>query len=185
MKNEKNSKPKFCIWITGLSGSGKTTLSKEVEKELRRMKFQTILLDGDRLRSGLNKDLGMNNTDRSENVRRAAEVAKLFYDEGFITICALISPFRDDRSAARRLFPENRFVEVHLNTDISVCEQRDPKGLYIKARSGEIQLFTGINSPYEPPKNPEIVIDTAHNNIVSCANKIIAFLNSNHLIDTH
>ncbi|WP_343232796.1 3'(2'),5'-bisphosphate nucleotidase CysQ [Modicisalibacter sp. R2A 31.J] len=149
-----------CIWFTGLSGSGKSTLANVLEVELNRRGYHTMLLDGDNIRHGLCKDLGMSEADRTENIRRVGEIAKLFADAGIVVITAFISPFRADRDAARQRFPAGDFVEVHVSTPLDVCEKRDPKGLYAKARQGRIKDFTGINSPYEPPEAAELVIDT-------------------------
>ncbi|WP_280570846.1 adenylyl-sulfate kinase, partial [Chromohalobacter sp. 296-RDG] len=149
-----------CIWFTGLSGSGKSTLANNLEVELNRRGYHTMLLDGDNIRHGLCKDLGMTDAARTENIRRVGEIAKLFADAGIIVITAFISPFRSDRDAARELFADGDFIEVHVDTPLDICEQRDPKGLYEKARQGKIQDFTGINSPYEAPEKAEVVLDT-------------------------
>lgn len=153
--------PGRVIWLTGLSGSGKSTLADHVERALFAEGVHTYLLDGDNVRHGLNKDLGFTEADRVENIRRVAEVARLMADAGLVVITAFISPFRTERALARSLLPEGAFVEVYVNTSLEVAEARDPKGLYAKARRGEIPNFTGIGSPYEAPESPEIVIDTA------------------------
>jgi bifunctional enzyme CysN/CysC len=155
----KNQKPAV-LWFTGLSGSGKSTIANLVEKKLHRMNRHTFLLDGDNVRHGLNKDLGFTEADRIENIRRVGEVAKLMADAGLIVITAFISPFRAEREMVRKMLPEGEFVEVHIDTPLSVAEARDVKGLYKKARSGELKNFTGIDSPYEEPERPEIRIDT-------------------------
>ena len=153
----KEQKP--CIlWFTGLSGSGKSTIANAVEVKLAQLKKHTYLLDGDNVRHGLNKDLGFNDTDRIENIRRIGEVSNLFADAGVIVLSAFISPFRDDREIVRTLANEGEFIEVFIDTPLEVCEQRDPKGLYVKARKGEIPHFTGISSPYETPEKAEIHI---------------------------
>lgn len=162
-----------CIWLTGLSGSGKSTLANALDSVLFENGLSTMLLDGDNVRLGLCKDLGMSDADRTENIRRVAEVAKLMVDAGLIVITAFISPFRSDRLTARQLFPEGEFVEVFVNTSLSVCEQRDPKGLYRKARSGVIKNFTGIDSPYEQPENPELVISTDGRTIDDCVKQLL------------
>lgn len=151
----KNQKP-ACIWFTGLSGAGKTTLGELLEQQLWLEERHTYLLDGDQLRTGLNRDLTFSDADRKENVRRVAEVARLMVDAGLIVIVTLISPFRADREYARSLFQEGEFVEVYVDTPLEVCAQRDPKGLYARAYRGELLDFTGISSPYEPPLNPEV-----------------------------
>jgi bifunctional enzyme CysN/CysC len=150
-----------CIWLTGLSGSGKSTLANALEVALQRAGLRTMLLDGDNVRHGLCKDLGMSAADRSENIRRVAEAARLMVDAGLVVIAAFISPFREDRLRARELFGAEQFFEVYLQTSLEVCESRDPKGLYRLARSGKITDFTGIDSPYEEPESPEAVLDTA------------------------
>lgn len=155
------NKQKPCVlWFTGLSGSGKSTLANELEKTLFEMGHRTYALDGDNVRHGLNKDLGFTEHDRQENIRRVAEVSKLMVDAGLIVLATFISPFRVDREIARQLFGEGEFFEIHVSTPIEVCEARDPKGLYKKARQGQIKNFTGIDSAYEAPLNPELVIDT-------------------------
>jgi len=155
----KNQKPAV-LWFTGLSGSGKSTIANLVEKKLHRMNRHTFLLDGDNVRHGLNKDLGFTEADRIENIRRVGEVAKLMADAGLIVITAFISPFRAEREMVRQMLPEGEFVEVHIDTPLGVAEARDVKGLYKKARAGELKNFTGIDSPYEEPERPEIRIDT-------------------------
>lgn len=152
--------PSRCIWFTGLSGAGKTTIANLLEKTLLERGIHTYLLDGDNLRHGLNKDLGFSDADRTENIRRVAEVARLMLDAGLIVITSFISPFESDRQMARGLFSQCDFVEVFVKTPFGVCELRDPKGLYAKARKGELKGFTGIDSPYEAPKNPELSVDT-------------------------
>lgn len=151
-----------CVWFTGYSGSGKSTLANALEVELNRRGYHTMLLDGDNVRHGLCKDLGMGQEDRAENIRRVGEVARLFAEAGIIVITAFISPFRADRDGARALFNDGCFIEAYVNTPLDVCEQRDPKGLYQKAREGKIQDFTGINSPYEAPKAAEVVLNTTN-----------------------
>lgn len=149
------------LWFTGLSGSGKSTLANLLEQKLLANKRATYLLDGDNIRHGLCGDLGFSDKDRVENIRRISEVAKLFVDAGTIVLTAFISPFRDDRDYCRSLLAAGEFVEIFIDTPLAVCEQRDPKGLYQKARQGEIKEFTGIDSPYEAPVNPEIHLPTA------------------------
>mgnify|MGYP001618282257 FL=1 len=156
---QKKQKPAI-IWLTGLSGSGKSTLANALEGELFRSGQHSYLLDGDNVRMGLNKNLGFTDADRVENIRRIGEVAKLFADAGLIAITAFISPFRADRDLVRALVAPGEFFEVYVKAPLDICEQRDPKGLYKKARAGQIKQFTGIDSPYEEPTNPELVIDT-------------------------
>jgi adenylylsulfate kinase len=158
---EKFLKQKATVfWMVGLSGSGKSTLAKALEKKLFQKGKLTMLLDGDNLRYGLNSNLGFSESDRNENIRRAAEVAKLFLDCGIITICSFISPTEQTRKMAQEIIGKENFKEIYINASISVCEQRDVKGLYKKARMGEIKNFTGIDAPFEPPKNPWLEINT-------------------------
>src|SRR5690606_23081017 len=149
-----------CVWFTGLSGSGKSTIANLVEKRLLAEGRHPDLLDGDNVRHGLNKDLGFTDEDRVENIRRVAEVARLMVDAGLIVLVSFISPFRAERQMARRLFGEDEFLEAYVNTPLEVAERRDVKGLYAKARAGELRNFTGIDSPYEVPEHPELVLDT-------------------------
>lgn len=165
-----------CLWLTGLSGSGKSTLARRVEKRLVERGVLAYVLDGDNLRLGLNRDLGFGPEDRAENVRRLGEVARLFVDAGAIVLTAFISPYREDRARARALLPEGRFVEVHVATPLEVCEARDPKGLYRRARAGEIAGFTGLDAPYESPEAPELRIDTSAADLDACAAQVIAWL---------
>lgn len=148
------------LWFTGLSGSGKSTLANALEQRLHEKGMRTYTLDGDNIRQGLNKDLGFSESDRIENIRRIAEVSNLMMDAGLIVLTAFISPFRRDRELARQLIGKDCFFEVYLNTPLAVCEVRDPKGLYAKARQGLIPNMTGIDSPYEPPENPWITLNT-------------------------
>ena len=171
----KGQKP--CIlWFTGLSGSGKSTVANAVESQLLALKKHTYLLDGDNIRMGLNKGLTFSDEDRVENIRRIGEVSKLFVDAGTIVLTAFISPFQKERNVVRALVEEGEFIEVFIDTPLDVCESRDPKGLYKKARKGEIPNFTGISSPYEAPINPEIHVKTAALDIEACAAEIISYL---------
>lgn len=153
----KKQKPRV-LWFTGLSGSGKSTLANAVEKKLFELGFHTYLLDGDNVRHGLNGDLGFDEASRVENIRRIGELCKLFMDAGMIVLCAFISPFEKDRKLVKDLLEEDEYIEIFVDASLEVCEKRDPKGLYKKARQGEIKNFTGIDSPYERPKNPHIHI---------------------------
>ena len=173
--NLKNQTPAV-VWMTGLSGSGKSTIANAVERKLARMNRHTFLLDGDNVRHGLNKDLGFTDADRIENIRRVGEVAKLMTDAGLIVITAFISPFRSERDMVRNMMQPGEFVEVHIDTPLSVAEERDVKGLYAKARAGDLKNFTGIDSPYEAPETPEIRIDTTAMTIEQAADQIIEFL---------
>ena len=174
---EKLLNQKGCvIWFTGLSGSGKSTLANAVEQVLHQQRHHTYVLDGDNVRHGLNKNLGFSPEDREENIRRIGEVAKLFTDAGTIVMTAFISPYRADRDQARALIAEDRFVEVFVDCPIGVCEERDTKGLYKKARAGEIKEFTGISAPYESPLNPEATVNTAALSIEECAQAVVETL---------
>ncbi len=163
------------LWLTGLSGSGKSTLARELERRLFSLGFLVYVLDGDNLRFGLNADLGFSPEDRAENIRRAGEVAALFARAGFVVITAFISPYRSDRARARRAASEN-FHEIYLDAELAVCEQRDPKGLYKRARAGEISNFTGISAPYEPPETPELEIDTANTDVEDSLNQLLEYI---------
>lgn len=164
------------VWFTGLSGSGKSTLANAVAHQLHERNHHTYVLDGDNVRHGLNKNLGFSPEDREENIRRVGEVAKLFVDAGTIVMTAFISPYRTDRDQARDLIEENRFVEVFVECPLNICEERDPKGLYKKARSGEIKEFTGISAPYEEPNNPEVVVNTSELSVIESARQVIVYL---------
>ena len=170
------------IWFTGLSASGKSTIANAVEQQLFGRGHMTYLLDGDNLRHGLSQDLGFSEKDRIENIRRIGEVSKLFLDAGVIVLSAFISPFKADRQIARNLVNKGDFIEVFVDTPLEVCEQRDPKGLYKKARSGNITNFTGIDSPYEMPENPDIRICGYDQSIMDSSFKIIQFLEDNNYI---
>lgn len=180
---EKLLKQKGCvIWFTGLSGSGKSTLAHAVEEMLYKMEHLTFVLDGDNIRHGLNKNLGFSPEDREENIRRIGEVAKLFAQAGIITMTAFISPYRKDRDKARALLNDGEFIEVFVKVPLEVAEQRDPKGLYKKARAGEIKEFTGIDAPYEEPLNPELVIDTSKLSLEESAQMVIDYLKEKKII---
>ena len=166
------------VWLTGLSGAGKSTIAFELERQIIASGHLAFVMDGDNIRHGLSRDLGFSPEDRSENIRRIAEVAKLFNDAGLMVITSFISPYRDDRDVARKIIGEDRFVETHLCTDISVCETRDPKGLYKKVRQGAIAEFTGVTAPYEAPVNPELRIDTGNLSVEESVLKIFDKLRS-------
>jgi len=173
---QKNRQKPCILWFTGLSGSGKSTIANAVETLLFKKGQLTYLLDGDNVRHGLNKDLGFDDTARVENIRRIGEVSKLFIDAGMIVLTAFISPFQEDRDQVRNLVSECEFIEVFIDTPLEICETRDPKGLYKKARAGKIPHFTGIDSPYESPEEPEIHIQTEKMNIEVCAQSIVDYL---------
>lgn len=166
------------LWFTGLSGSGKSTLATEVEKRLFQSGVRTYVLDGDNIRHGLNRDLGFGKDDRKENIRRIGEVAKLFVDAGIVTLTAFISPYREDRDMVRGLFEPGEFIEIDVKCSLEECERRDPKGLYQKARRGEIKDFTGISAPYEEPVNPELVVETERETVEESVGKVLDFLSS-------
>ena len=170
------------IWFTGLSGSGKSTLANALNEALHLKGISTYVLDGDNIRHGLCKDLGFSDSDREENIRRIGEVANLFMDAGIVAITAFVSPFKADRDKVRSIIGNNDFIEIYCAADLSVCEKRDTKGLYKKARLGEIKEFTGISSPYEIPENPEISINTGTIALTDSVKQIIDHLNENNLI---
>lgn len=170
------------LWLTGLSGSGKTTIARKLEEYLMSAGHPCYVLDGDNIRHGLNSDLGFSETDRKENIRRISEVSALFADAGLIVITSFISPFKDDRQKARQKVPEGSFIEIYLDTALEVCEKRDPKNLYKKARKGEIADFTGISSPYESPDKAEIVLDTGKLSLESCISHILDYFLRNNII---
>ena len=172
-----NGHPPAVLWFTGLSGSGKSTVATALEYELvQRYQAHTYLLDGDMVRTGLNKDLDFSDAGRKENIRRIAEVVRLFYDAGLIVLTTFISPFRSERALARSLVPAGSFLEVYMACPLDVCETRDPKGLYGKVRRGLIPNFTGIDSPYEPPEAPEITLDSATLSVEQCVDAVIQYL---------
>jgi bifunctional enzyme CysN/CysC len=171
----KNQKP-VVLWFTGLSGAGKSTIANLVEKKLLSLNHHTYLLDGDNVRHGLNRDLGFTDADRVENIRRVAEVSKLMVDAGLVTLVSFISPFRAERQMAREMLAEGEFIEIFISTSLEVVEQRDVKGLYAKARAGEIKNFTGIDSPYEAPTDPDIIVDTGMLTADMAAEQIVTFM---------
>ncbi|MFH0255778.1 adenylyl-sulfate kinase [Vibrio rumoiensis] len=171
----KNQQP-VVLWFTGLSGSGKSTIANAVERKLWQSGHHTYLLDGDNVRHGLNKDLGFSDDARVENIRRIGELAKLFVDAGNIVLTAFISPFQSDRDQVRALLPQEQFLEVFIDTPLEVCESRDPKGLYKKARAGEIKHFTGIDSEYQVPASAELHIHTEEQTVEQCADEIVRTL---------
>jgi adenylyl-sulfate kinase len=173
--NQKSQKPAV-VWFTGLSGSGKSTLANALEQALVQRGHHSYLLDGDNVRHGLNKDLGFSDADRNENIRRIGEVSALFVDAGLLVITAFISPFRADRNQIRARIGDAQFIEVYVSTPLEECERRDPKGLYVKAREGKIRDFTGIDSPYEPPMNPQLSIDTSKLDVTSAVEQILRYL---------
>ena len=173
------------LWFTGLSGSGKSTLAQAVEKALFQRRCHTYILDGDNVRFGLNRDLGFSPEDRTENIRRISEVAKLMMDSGTICLTAFISPYRSDRQGARGITPEGRFIEVYCKCSLEECERRDPKGLYKKARAGEIPEFTGISAPYEEPEQGEIVVETDKHSVRECADQIVDYLRDANILVTN
>ncbi|MEQ8239986.1 MAG: adenylyl-sulfate kinase [Cyclobacteriaceae bacterium] len=170
------------LWFTGLSGSGKSTLASELEKILFTQEFHTYILDGDNVRSGLNVDLSFSNDDRVENIRRIAEVSKLFLDAGVMVLTAFISPFKEDREKAKKVVGENNFLEIFVDTPFEICEKRDVKGLYKKARAGEIKNFTGLDSPFEPPQKPDIHLKTEGKSVTESLDDLLAALKSKKVI---
>ncbi|MGL4820778.1 MAG: adenylyl-sulfate kinase [Bacilli bacterium] len=181
-RNEKNGHASFVLWFTGLSGSGKSTVANATSALLFEQGHQVYVLDGDNVRHGLNKDLGFSETDRVENIRRIGEVSKLFVDAGTIVLTAFISPFRADRALVRELLGADHFVEVFVDCPLEECERRDVKGLYAKARRGEIKHFTGIDSPYEAPEAAEIIVRSDQLSVEQCAHSIVEYLYTRGLV---
>ncbi|MFG6120502.1 adenylyl-sulfate kinase [Thalassobacillus sp. B23F22_16] len=175
----KNGHHSGVVWLTGLSGSGKSSIANQVNKKLYERGIQSFILDGDNIRHGLNAGLGFKPEDRKENIRRIGEVAKLFADSGTIVLTAFISPYQEDRDRVRDIIDPGDFLEVHVDCPLSECESRDPKGLYKKARTGEIKGFTGIDSPYESPASPELVLESNAYSVDECAEQLISFLEKN------
>jgi adenylylsulfate kinase len=181
-RRKKNNYQSYVLWFTGLSGSGKSTLANALARYLFEVNIQTYVLDGDNIRHGLNKDLGFTDEDRKENIRRIGEVSKLFVDSGQIVLTAFISPFREDRQQVKDILSENEFFEVYVKCSLDECEVRDPKGLYKKARNNEIKHFTGIDSPYEEPENPAIIVNTEKQTVEESVKQIVDFLVGKELI---
>ena len=182
-RNQLNGHKSVVIWFTGLSGSGKSTLAHSVEEELHNLGCRTFVLDGDNVRHGLSSNLTFSDSDRKENIRRIGEVAKLMVEAGVIAITAFISPFEKDRNLVKEIFPQGDFIEIYCNASLEICESRDVKGLYKRARAGEIKNYTGINSPYETPNNPELVVDTENESLKESIAKVIYFLESKRVIN--
>lgn len=183
-RHRMNGHKSAILWFTGLSGAGKSTLANKVEEKLFERGIHTYVLDGDNVRHGLNKGLGFTAEDRKENIRRIGEVAKLFVDAGTFVATAFISPYIEDREMVRNIVKDGEFLEVYVYAPLEVCEDRDPKGLYKKARAGEIKNFTGIDDPYEAPKNPELLINTGENDLETCAAEVMRYLEENGYIPT-
>ncbi len=180
-REQQNKHRSVIIWFTGLSGSGKSTVAHAVEEELHLAGCRTFVFDGDNVRHGLCANLGFSEKDRHENIRRIGEMAKLFIEAGVIAMTAFISPFRVDRDGVRGLVSDNDFIEIYCNSPLEVCEERDVKGLYKKARAGEIKNYTGISAPYEAPENPDLVLDTAGDPIETNVEKVLTFLEERHI----
>lgn len=178
---ERNRHKGGVLWLTGLSGAGKSTLAIETERALFEAGYHVYVLDGDNLRRGLNSNLGFSHEDRTENIRRVGEVAALFADGGFICISAFISPYRADRQAARKAAKDG-FHEIYVKADVATCEKRDPKGLYERARRGEIPDFTGVSAPYEVPESPELVVDTMTHNVEESVSQILDYVERNFIL---
>ncbi|MBP3951188.1 adenylyl-sulfate kinase [Bacillus suaedae] len=181
-RQKRNGHRSCILWFTGLSGAGKSTLANALEHRLFEQGTKSYILDGDNVRLGLNKGLGFSDDDRKENIRRIGEVAKLFVDSGTVVCTAFISPFKEDRDRVRELVEEGEFIEVYVRCSLEACEQRDPKGLYKKARSGEIPAFTGISSPYEEPEAPEIVVDSDKQTVEESVETILAYLKEKNIL---
>lgn len=183
-REKMNGHKSVIIWFTGLSGAGKSTLAHTLEDRLHKKNIRTYVLDGDNIRQGLCKDLGFSIEDREENIRRIGEVSKLLMEAGVIVLSAFISPFIKDRKIVRELVNKDEYIEVYCDAPLDVCEARDVKGLYKKARTGEIQEFTGISSPYEAPTKPEIILDTANQTIEKSIEYVLAYLSKKQIIET-
>lgn len=181
-REAQNGHKSFILWFTGLSGSGKSTLAHCLEERLHLMGHKTFVFDGDNVRHGLNRDLGFSTEDRKENIRRIGEMCKLFIEAGVIALTAFISPFKADRMHIRQMVQEGDFIEVYCDCIVDICETRDVKGMYAKARKGEIPHFTGISSPYEIPDNPEIVVDTGHATLEECTAKVLEYIQDKKLL---
>jgi adenylylsulfate kinase len=175
-RNELNNHKSVVLWFTGLSGSGKSTLAHAVEEELHQIGCRTIVLDGDNMRHGLCKDLDFSDESRKENIRRIGEVAKLFIESGVITLTAFISPFKEERDKVRKLLANQDLIEIYVKCPISVCEARDVKGMYKKAKANEIKNFTGISSPYEAPESPDLIVDTDQETLDESVDKVLGVL---------
>lgn len=178
-RRSKNEQRSAVVWFTGFSGSGKSTLANALERRLFELGKNTYVLDGDNVRRGLNSDLGFSEDDRTENIRRIGEVSALMVDAGLFVLTAFISPYQADRDSVRKLVEADEFIEVFVSCPLEVCEQRDVKGLYEKARSGEIKEFTGVSAPYEEPANPEIIVKTNEHSVDECVEQIISYMKTN------
>ncbi|WP_260293038.1 adenylyl-sulfate kinase [Sedimenticola hydrogenitrophicus] len=185
LREKQNGHKGAVLWFTGLSGSGKSTLAHAVEDRLYHMGSRTFVLDGDNVRHGLCSDLGFSDADRTENIRRIGELAKLFLESGSVVLTAFISPFQADREIARNVTPHGDFYEIFCDASLDVCEKRDVKGLYAKARAGEIPHFTGISSPYEAPQSPELVVDTGEQSLEKCVDQVIELLAQRGVVETY
>jgi len=183
LREQMNGHKSVILWFTGLSGAGKSTLAHAVEEALHRANCRTFVFDGDNVRHGLCADLGFTEKDRIENIRRVGEMAKLFLEAGVIALTAFISPFRADRARVRSLVPHGEFLEIYCRCSLEICEQRDVKGLYKRARAGEIQNFTGISSPYEEPEDPELVVDTGTQSLDVCVEQVIGLLRERNVLN--
>ena len=181
-REKMNGHGSVILWFTGFSGAGKSSLAHAVEEQLHRLKCRTFVLDGDNVRHGFCADLGFSAADRVENIRRIGEVSKLFIEAGIITLTAFISPFRSDRKRVRSLVPHGDFLEIYCRCSLEVCEQRDVKGLYKRARAGQIQEFTGISAPYEEPEKPELIVETDRYSLEECTTKVLALLRTRGIV---
>jgi adenylylsulfate kinase len=181
-RERRNGHRSFILWFTGISGSGKSTIAHRLEERLFEIGVRTYVLDGDNIRTGLNKGLGFSAEDREENIRRIGQVAKLFVDAGLVVLTAFISPYKKDRAVARSLVEDDEFVEIYVKCPLEICEQRDVKGLYEKARRGMVKQFTGIDDPYEEPENPEIIVETDKADLEQCVEEILNFLEAERLV---
>lgn len=181
-REAQNRHKSFILWFTGLSGSGKSTLANAIEEQLFQIGYKTFVFDGDNVRHGLNKDLGFSKGDRTENIRRIGEMCKLFIEAGVIALTAFISPSREDRELIRKTVSEGDFIEIYCSCSLEICEKRDVKGIYAKARKGEVANFTGISAPYDVPENPDIIVNTGDSSLAECVGVIIRSLQAKKLL---
>ena len=183
MREKQNGHKSVIVWFTGLSSSGKSTIAHAVEEKLYEIGCRTFVFDGDNVRHGLNKNLGFSREDRKENIRRIGEMCKLFTEAGIIALTAFISPYSEDRNVIRQMVKDGDFIEIYCNCSLKVCESRDKKGIYERAKRGEIPEFTGISAPYEIPENPEIVIDTENTSLEECVDRVLEYLSEKGIIN--
>lgn len=184
-REQQNGHASVILWFTGLSGAGKSTLAHAVEEQLHIMGCRTIVFDGDNVRHGLNRNLGFSKEDRKENIRRIGEMCKLFIEAGVIVHTAFISPYKEDRDMVRHMVKDGDFIEIYCDCSLEVCESRDVKGIYAKARKGEISEFTGISAPYEKPENPDLIVNTGNKSLDECVEEVLIYLKEREIANSH